>query len=71
MVIDLRLSLHPRDYNFGSRLAGLLNEIIPQAIPTSKRRLKVRYKIRQPHQDEWKDIEVDGNKSQIAERNIF
>ena len=32
MVIDLRLSLDQTDYNFGSRLVGLLYEIVPQAI---------------------------------------
>ena len=62
MVIYLRLSL-TGDYNFGSRLAGLLDEIVPQAIPISKREHRIKYKIRHPHQDEWKDVKVDGNKS--------
>ena len=35
-----------------------------QYIPISKRGNKIKYKIRHPHQDKWKDVEVDG-KSQI------
>ena len=34
VVIHLRLSLD--DYNFGARLSGLLEEIVPQAMPPSK-----------------------------------
>ena len=33
MVIYLRLSLDPTDYNFGGRLAALLDEIPPQPMP--------------------------------------
>ena len=55
MVIDLKLSLNQGDYNFGSRLAGLLEEIVTQTIPPSKRRLTVKQNIRLAHQDESKD----------------
>ena len=62
MVIDLKLSLNQGDYNFGSRLAGLLEEIVPQPIPPSKRGLRRKYKHRQAHQDESKDSEVNDSK---------
>ena len=68
MVIHLRLSLN--DYNFGSRLAGLLEEIVPQLIPSSKRGLRIKYKHRQAHKDESKDIEVNDSKSQIDKSKV-
>ena len=52
-VIHLRLSLD--DYNFGGRLSGLLEEIVQQTIPPSKRGLTVKYKTRLAHLDESKD----------------
>ena len=61
MVIHLRLSLD--DYNFGSKLALLTDEIVPQTKPPSKRGLRIKYKHRQAHQDESKDIEVNDSNS--------
>ena len=54
MEIDLKLSLDQGDYNFGARLEGILEEIIPVTIPPSKRGHKVKYKYRQAHRDESK-----------------
>ena len=47
IVIHLRLFLD--DYNFGARLSGLLEEIVPQTILPSKRGLTVKYKSRLVH----------------------
>ena len=47
LVIFLKLSLD--DYHFGSRLIGLLQEIVPHAIPPSKRSHIVKYKSRLAH----------------------
>ena len=58
MVIHLRLSLDPTDYNFGGRLAALLDDIPSQPIPANKRTVRINYKYQHPHQDESKDIEV-------------
>ena len=65
MVIHLRLSLDPTDYNFGGRLAALLDDIPSQPIPANKRTVRINYKYRHPHQDESKDIEVNVNDSKI------